>query len=307
MLETSFSPAQLELPRTRERRRLTLAIQKSGRLADRSREMLERAGLSFEWRPGRLDCRCPDFPLDVMLVRDDDIPAYVAEGVVDLGIVGENVLAEKLEGGLDDARVSVLERLGFGRCRLAIALPEGAPDVLDGRRIATSYPRTLTRWLAARGIEADVVPISGSVEIAPAMGIADAICDLVSTGQTLQSNGLRELAPVLRSEALLIRSVRELDEACEDALTRLTERMEGVRRAAQAKYVMMNAPLAAVDAIRSVIPGMEEPTVIPLAGSTGKVAVHAVATEQVFWETLERLKALGATSILVLPIEKITG
>lgn len=287
--------------------RLRLAIQKSGRLADRSRDLLERAGLSFEWRAGRLDCRCPDFPLDVMLVRDDDIPAYVADGVVDLGIVGENVLAEKLAGGLADTRVEILLRLGFGRCRLALAVPFDAEDNLRDRRIATSYPRTLRRWLETQGIQAEVVSISGSVEIAPAMGLADAVCDLVSTGQTLQSNGLRELVAVLRSEALLIRSVRPLDQWRSGALERLTARMDGVRRAAQAKYIMMNAPLAAVDAIRGVIPGMEEPTVIPLAGVGGKVAIHAVATEQVFWETLERLKALGATSILVLPIEKITG
>lgn len=293
--------------RAPESRRLKLAIQKSGRLADRSRDLLERSGLSLEWRSGRLDAQSPDFPLDVVLVRDDDIPAYVADGVVDLGIVGENVLAEKLVGGITDTRVNVLLRLGFGHCRLAIAVPEAASHDLSGRRIATSYPQVLRRWLETQEISAEVVPISGSVEIAPAMGLADAICDLVSTGQTLQSNGLREIAPVLASEALLIRAARPLDRQRTSALDRLTARMDGVRRASQAKYIMMNAPLTAVDAIRQVIPGMEEPTVIPLAGASGKVAVHAVATEQVFWETLERLKALGASSILVLPIEKITG
>lgn len=287
--------------------RLKLAVQKSGRLADRSREILERAGLHFEWRSGRLTSHCADFPLDVMLVRDDDIPAYVAEGVVDLGIVGENVLEEKLEQGLADPRLSVLHRLGFGRCRLAIALPAESSDELSGLRIATSYPRTLGRWLTSQQVLAQVVPISGSVEIAPAMGIADAVCDLVSTGQTLQSNGLREFVTILNSEALFIRSNRELVAHQEYDLERLQARIQGVCRAAQSKYVMMNAPMTAVPAIREVIPGMEEPTVIPLAGSSERVAIHAVAKEQVFWETLEKLKALGASSILVLPIEKITG
>lgn len=287
--------------------RLKLAVQKSGRLADRSREILERAGFHFEWRSGRLTSHCSDFPLDVMLVRDDDIPAYVAEGVVDLGIVGENVLEEKLKFGVADARISVLHRLGFGRCRLAIALPAESSDELSGLKIATSYSRTLGRWLEANQIQAQVVPISGSVEIAPAMGIADAICDLVSTGQTLHSNGLREFVTILNSEALLIRSTKTLMPEREMDLERLHTRVQGVCRAAQSKYVMMNAPLSAVSAIRAVIPGMEEPTVIPLAGSPERVAIHAVAKEQVFWETLERLKALGASSILVLPIEKITG
>lgn len=287
---------------------LRIAVQKSGRLAERSRDMLERAGLAPDWRSGRLDCQCADFPLSVMQVRDDDIPAYLADGVVDLGIIGENVLEEKLRGGLADSRIQVLSRLAFGRCRLALAVPSSEADpglsVLSGKRIATSYPETLRRWLTAQDIKADVVMVSGSVEIGPALGLADAVCDLVSSGQTLAQNGLKVLTTVFASEAVLARSSRHLGEEGESLLQRLAARLDGVRRAQQAKYVMMNAPRDAVDAIRAVIPGLEEPTVIPLAGQD-RVALHAVAAEQVFWDTLEKLKELGATGILVVPIEKI--
>ena len=289
--------------------RLKMALQKSGRLSDRSRELLARAGIDCEWRTGRLDCRCVDFPLDIMLVRDDDIPRYVADGVCDLGIVGSNMLAERLGGDDGNGRVEVLRRLGFGHCRLSVAAPEtsgirSAAD-LDGRRIATSYPETTRAFCARLGIKASIVEIGGSVEVAPAMGVADVICDLVSTGATLQAHGLTEISPVLASEAVLVRSPRVLGEPREEALARLLVRLSGALRAERAKYIMMNAPAAAVEAIRRIIPGLEEPTVMPLSGDRHRVAVHAVAPEPIFWETMEKLKAAGASSILVVPIEKI--
>ncbi len=289
------------------RQRLRLAVQKSGRLSDKSRSLLTRAGMDCEWRSGRLDGRCLDFPLDLMLVRDDDIPQYVAEGVCDLGIVGRNVVEEHFGGG--DERIQVLRPLGFGHCRLSVAVPErsGVRQVaeLGGTRIATSYPNIVKRYLAAQGLSAHLVEMAGSVEIAPALGVADAVCDLVSTGSTLDSNGLRELAVVLRSEAVLVRTGRSLDPVLESHLARLQARLSGVLRAEQAKYIMMNAPAEAVDRLRGIIPGMEEPTVIPLGTDRRRVAVHAVAPEPIFWETMERLKEAGASSILVVPIEKI--
>ena len=290
--------------------RLRLAIQKSGRLSEKSRELLAQAGITCEWRGGRLDCRALDFPLDVILVRDDDIPQYVAAGICDLGIVGENVLTERLaEDPAATAAIQVVRRLGFGRCRLALAVPVAA-DLgkladLAGRRIATSYPATLRQFLSRQGIAAEVVAIGGSVEVAPALGVAEAICDLVSSGATLASNGLREILTVAESEALLVATTRSLASGRSEAWARLEVRLSGVQRAARAKYIMMNAEAGAVDRIRGIIPGLEEPTVVPLAGGRGRVAIHAVSPEPIFWETMERLKAAGASSILVVPIEKI--
>jgi ATP phosphoribosyltransferase len=284
-------------------------MQKSGRLSDRSKDLLARAGISCEWRSGHLHCRALDFPLDIMLVRDDDIPQYVADGICDLGIVGSNMIAERLEARGQTAKVVTLRSLEFGRCRLSIAVPGGSglATVKDlvGRRIATSYPESLRCYLKEQDIDAEIIEISGSVEVTPAMGVADAICDLVSSGGTLAANGMVEIAVVYDSEAVLVRTAKALPSEQMEAIERLTARLSGVVRAEKAKYIMMNAPAEAVEQIRRVIPGLEEPTVMPLHGTKLRVAIHAVAPEPIFWETMERLKAAGATSILVVPIEKI--
>lgn len=293
------------------RTRLRIGIQKSGRLADRSIALLSRAGLDFDLRKDRLLHACRDFPADLMLVRDDDIPAYVSDGVCDLGLVGENAVHEHLWAApaIHGGGVERVTGLGFGACRLVIAVPESSPweypAQLAGARIATSYPNCLARFAREQSVAVDCLQLAGSVEIAPNLGIADAICDLVSTGATLRSNGLRELVTLFESEAVLLRTRRELSPQLSRDSDRLIQRLRGVIRASHAKYVMMNAPHDAVDRIRAVIPGLESPTVIPLGGDSGKVALHAVAYEEIFWETLESLQELGATSILVLPIEKV--
>ncbi len=290
----------------KDRTRLRIAVQKSGRLADKSLALFTKCGLDFDLRKDRLLYECNDFPVDLMLVRDDDIPEYVADGVCDLGVVGKNVLLEK------EVAVETVTRLGFGGCRLSIAVPEGeaagyvGPASLAGKRIATSYPACLRRFLDELGIDATIVLLSGSVEIAPRLGIADAVCDLVSTGSTLRGNGLREVSTLFQSEALLVRTPRAAREPIARDMARLLQRMRGVLDAAQAKYIMMNAPRSALDEIRRIIPGMEEPSIMELGGAGGaKLAIHAVARETIFWETLERLKEAGASSILVLPIEKV--
>jgi len=288
--------------------RVRVAIQKRGRLSERSSELLRRCGLDFDWRPDQLVCSSLSFPLDLMLIRDDDIPHYVLDGICELGIVGLNVIEEALAGRPDGAGVTVLERLGYGPCRLSIAMPKGVawdgPRSLDGRRIATSYPNLLAKYLARHEVKAQVVEIAGSVEIAPALQMADAICDLVSSGSTLMANGLREVERILESEAVLVQTARPLDEGRRQLIRRIEQRIAAVSRAAGTKYVMMHAPRSALPAIREVMPGMESPTVIPI-GDGEKIAIHAVAREPDFWATMERLKEIGASSILVAPIEKI--
>ncbi len=287
--------------------RIRIAIQKSGRLTDKTLSLLERCGLEFEWSKDRLFSSCENMGIDLMLVRDDDIPGYLKDGVCDLGVVGLNTVAEsRIE---ESSGASVLRELGFGQCRLALAQPKdreysGAKS-LDGTRIATSYPNTLTRFLEGAGVTAQIVELKGSVEIAPTLDVADSVCDLVSTGRTLRSNGLEEVETILKSECVLVKSGKVQSKSQNETLDRLLKRLDGVLSADNSKYVMMNAPLDAVDKIREVLPGLEEPTVIPLASKDGKVAVHMVASEPVFWETIERLKAAGASSILVVPIEKM--
>jgi ATP phosphoribosyltransferase len=284
-------------------RRLRIAIQKSGRLAEKSVALFMKCGLDFDLRKDRLLYQCEDFPIDLMLVRDDDIPEYVADGVCDLGVVGENVLLEK------GSKVEVITRLGFGGCKLALAVPEGevyeGPRSLDGKRIATTYPNCLQRFLAEHGVSAKIVELSGSVEIAPGLKIADLVCDLVSTGGTLRANGLKEVQTLFKSQALLVRNPRPLEPALARDLVRLLQRVDGVLQANQSKYIMMNAPRSALEKIQAIIPGMEEPSIIPLGVTGEKIAIHAVAREDVFWETIERLKEVGASSILVMPIEKV--
>jgi ATP phosphoribosyltransferase len=251
-------------------------------------------------------------PLDVLFVRDDDIPDLVQEDVCDLGLVGLNVVEEKRlafqSRGLEPL-FEIVQMLDFGRCKLCIAVPDGfdyrSPDSLAGRRIATTYPNILTRFLAERGIAAEVVVLSGAVEIAPRLGRADVICDLVSTGSTLAANHLRQAEVVLESQAVLIRTPVPIPEEKQDWTRRLLMRIDGVEQVKGSKYIMLHAPRSALAAITKLLPGSESPTIIPLEGRDDKVVVHAVCRENVFWETLEDLKEAGATSVLVLPVEKM--
>jgi ATP phosphoribosyltransferase len=282
-------------------RKLRIALQKSGRLSEDSMNLLRKCGIRFSNGLGKLRAETENFPLEIFFLRDDDIPEYVADGVADVGIVGENVLAEK------DRRVSVVEKLGFGRCRLALAVPKDfdyrtASD-LSGRRIATSYPKILGRFLRERGVEADIHSISGSVEIAPSIGLADAVCDLVSSGSTLFSNGLREAETVMRSEALLV-ARPEIEPEAARILDKLLFRLRAVKAARENKYILLNAPDDRLDEIISLIPGMKSPTVMPLA-ETGWSSVHSVLNENDFWEIVENLKAAGAEGILVLSIDQM--
>ncbi|HEV2081041.1 MAG TPA: ATP phosphoribosyltransferase [Brevundimonas sp.] len=286
--------------------RLRIAVQKSGRLSDRSLDLVRDAGLRVVKGTNDLLYRIENAPIDLLRVRDDDIPTFVADGVCDLGIVGENVLEEGRNGG---PAAEVVMPLGFGRCTLKIAVPPtldyDGPASLQGRRVATSYPRVLKRWLADRGVSADVVTMRGAVEVAPRLKLAHAICDLVSTGATLEANGLQARETVLDSQAVLIRSPVAPEPELADLLDSIVERMAGVVASQGAKYVMLNAPRASLDRITALLPGAGAPTVMPLSGRDDAVAVHAVCQEAVFWETLEKLKAEGASAILVLPIEKM--
>ena len=292
-----------------DRNRLHIAIQKSGRLSDLSRQLLKDSGLRLsEGGKNHLTARAENFPLDLMFVRDDDIPTFVADGVCELGIVGQNVLQEYMLG-LPEPRIEEVARLGFGRCSLKIAAPDALTEfdvaMLNGQRIATSYPRLLARFLAEREIKAEIVTMRGAVELAPRLGIARFICDLVSTGATLEANGLAPVADVFDSEAVLVRTMKPIDAAHAAKAQALLTRIEGVIATAESKYIVLNAPESAIAAISAILPGAEAPTIVPLVGRPGQVAVQAVCQESVFWETLERLKAAGASAILVMPIEKM--
>lgn len=288
--------------------RLHIAVQKSGRLADYSRGLLRDAGLKIQNGKNALTARVDNFPIDLMFVRDDDIPTFVADGVCEFGMVGRNVL-EEFALDQPEARFEVIAPLGFGRCALKIAAPEATPyrgpESLAGARVATSYPRLTRRFLGERGIEASVVRMNGAVELAPRLGIAGFICDLVSTGATLEANGLVPVETVMESEAVLVRTLKPLSAAKQGLSDNLWRRIEGVLATQESKYIMLNAPEEALDAIAAILPGAESPTIIPLAGRAGHFAVHAVCQESVFWETLEKLKAAGASAILVMPIEKM--
>lgn len=289
-------------------KRLHIAIQKSGRLAEKSLDLIRDAGFRLVKSASDLAYSVENAPIDLWCIRDDDIPTFVADGVADFGIVGRNVLAERDSGPNAASLVEVIP-LGFGRCRLSIAAPENfayeGPGALRGLRIATTYPNLLRRFLAAEGIEADIVNMRGAVEVAPRLKLAEAICDLVSTGATLEANGLVPLQTILESEAVLVRAPRALPDELQRTAESLVARFRGVLASQGAKYVMMNAPRAALAEISRILPGADAPTVTPLAGRDDVVAVHAVCQESVFWETLEELKAAGASAILVLPIEKM--
>lgn len=281
--------------------KLKIAIQKQGKLAEGSTALLKKCGIGFSNGQGKLRAEAEDFPLELFFLRDDDIPDYVADGVADLGIVGENILAEAPKP------VDVVEKLGFGRCRLSIAVPKAfeysdAAD-LSGLRIATSYPRILSEFLTARAVSAEIHEISGSVEIAPSIGLADAVCDLVSSGSTLFSNGLREIETVLRSEAVLI-ARRDLSAEHRKLLEQFLFRIRSVLAAERNKYILLNAPEEKVAEIASLLPGIKSPTVMPLA-EPGWVSLHSVISEHDFWEVVENLKAAGAEGILVLSIDQM--
>ncbi len=288
--------------------RIRIALQKSGRLAEDSINLLKNCGLHVARSKDQLFCRIKELPIDVLLVRDDDIPNFVDSGICELGIVGENVFAE-MRCASAGFSAAVVERLGFSQCRLSIAVPDNASvkSVADlaGTTIATSYPCLLQDFLKRQNITAKTLEMQGSVEVAPRLKIADAICDIVASGATLTANNLRELTVVLNSQALLVRGSKHFSPEKEDIIQRLLTRMRGTLSAEDSKYVMLHVDADKLPQIVRLLPGSESPTILPLRGVDNKFAVHAVCRETVFWETMEQLKAAGATSILVLPIEKM--
>jgi len=292
--------------------RIKIAVQKTGRLTDHSIDLLERCGLKVTKSKDQLICYGENMPIDLLLVRDDDIPGLVSDDVCDLGIVGLNVAEEKrlkLEQDGSKGLFKQIFELEFGHCRLSIAAPDdvdyAGPKSLENTKIATSYVAILTDYLNRNNINAEPVFFSGAVEIAPKLGRADFICDLVSSGGTLAANGLREVEVLLESEAVVIQTLAPLGDEKQALVNKILQRLDGVLKVRDSKYIMLHAPRAALAEIRALLPGSEAPTVMPLEGSDDRVAFHAVCRENVFWETLENLKAAGASSLLVLPVEKM--
>jgi ATP phosphoribosyltransferase len=278
---------------------LKIAIQKSGRLNEKSVELLKNCGLNFENYKSSLISPVSNFPLEILFLRDDDIPEYVQDGIADLGIVGENVIEET------EVSVSYLQKLGFGKCSLKIAITNNSDitelNHLEGKSIATTYPIILGKFLQKQNIHADIRTISGSVEISPGLGLSDAICDLVSTGGTLKSNGLKPFADVMSSEAVLIGSKGS---ETNDLVQELMQRIQSVLRAKETKYVVLNVLKSNLDNVLALLPGVKSPSVLPLA-EEGWVAVHTVIPERDFWDRISQLKQAGAQGIVVMPIEKI--
>ena len=292
--------------------RIKIAVQKTGRLTDHSIDLLERCGLKITRSKDQLICYGENMPIDLLLVRDDDIPGLVSDDVCDLGIVGLNVVEEKrqaLQQNGGKAQSKQVYELDFGHCRLSIAAPENVdysgPECLNNQNSATSYVGLLRKYLKTNNISANIVYFSGAVEIAPKLGTANYICDLVSSGATLVANGLKEVEVLLESEAIIIQTLAKLSDEKQALVDRILQRLDGVLQVRESKYIMLHAPRSALPEIRRLLPGSESPTVIPLEGTDDKVAVHAVCREYVFWETLENLKAAGASSLLVLPVEKM--
>jgi len=288
--------------RTNDSSALRIAVQKSGRLTDKTLRLLEGIGLKFDDYKRSLLVKCRNFDVELLLLRDDDIPEYVADGVCDLGFVGGNVTAE------DRADVAILRGLDYGVCRLSLAAPkEGSiksVEDFDGKKVATSYPNLTRSFFEERGIRIDVVTLSGAVEIAPRLEVADAISDLVSSGNTLKANGLVEIETIYNSETELIQTNKPLSEKKQKLIDKILQRMEGYQQAERSRYIMMNAPEDAVPAIREIIPSLKSPTVVPLADE-GMVAIHTVVPYDTFWDVMERLKAAGASGIVMLPIESM--
>jgi ATP phosphoribosyltransferase len=284
-----------------ENMKLRIAIQKSGRLYDDSVQLLKECGIDLRNVKDRLKTESDNFPLEVFFLRDDDIPQYVEDGVADIGIVGENVLFEK------NKQAEIVERLGFGKCRLSVAIPRiqeyGGIQSLQGKRIATSYPFLVNEFLSKHTVKAEIHEISGSVEIAPGIGLADVVADLVSSGSTLLMNGLKEVEVIMQSQAVLIRN-QTLQQEGLQLLDKLLFRIRSVKKAKHNKYILLNAPNDRLKDIIGLLPGMKSPTVLPLA-QEGWSSVHSVLSEDTFWDIIEQLKAAGAQGILVVPIEKM--
>ena len=281
---------------------LRIAVQKSGRLTDKTITLLEGIGLKFDNYKRSLLVKCLNFDVELLLIRDDDIPEYVEDGVCDLGFVGANTVAE------DEADVTILRGLEYGVCRLSMAAPKDG-DIsstadLEGKRIATSYPVLTRKYLKENNVNAEIITLSGSVEIAPRLQIADAITDLVSTGGTLKANGLEEYETFFESETQLVQTNKPLSEGKKALIEKFLQRMEGHQKAEKSRYIMMNAPEESVSEIKEIIPSLKSPTVMPLA-DTGMVAIHTVVTISTFWDVMEKLKEAGATGIVMLPIESM--
>lgn len=281
--------------------RLKIAIQKSGRLTEDSQNLFTECSIEIQDGKRQLLAPSPNFPIDLLYLRDDDIPQYIEDGIADVGILGENIYVESA------ASLRIAKRLGFAKCRLSLAVQRSEKysgvDFFQGKRIATTYPNIVKKYLAEKGISAEIHQISGSVEIAPNIGLADAICDIVSTGSTLMSNGLKEVETVMYSEALMV-SNQNLSHEKEQILQKLLFRIAAVETAKKNKYILLNAPNEGISEICSILPGMKSPTILPLA-KEGWSSLHSVVNEEIFWEVIDQLKAKGAQGILVVPIEKM--
>lgn len=284
-----------------ESQNIRIAVQKSGRLSEESLKLFKACGIKFESGGSKLKTVSSNFPIEFLFLRDDDIPGYVEDGVADLGVIGENVLMEHIR------QVNVVKELGFSKCRLSLAIPRNEQytdlSYFEGKNIATSYPNLTNAFLAKQGINVTTHEISGSVEIAPSIGLSEAICDIVSTGGTLLSNGLKEVATVFQSQAVLIAS-KQLNTEKQAILDKLLFRIDSVQRGQNAKYVVLNAKESDVANIKALLPGMKAPSIMPLAES-GWVSIHSVISENDFWDIIEALREAGAQGILVLPIEKM--
>ncbi len=281
--------------------KLKIAIQKSGRLNEDSLKLLKSCGISIENGKDQLKISVANFPIELLYLRNSDIPQYIEDGVVDVGIVGENLLIEKQK------KVEIVEQLGFSKCKVSLAVPKEVEDndisYFEGKKIATSYPNTLQSYLTENKVNAEIHTISGSVEIAPNIGLADGICDVVSTGSTLFKNGLRETQVLLRSEAVLVKSLK-LSPAKEEILSKLLFRIQAVLRAKNTKYILMNVPESKTEAITEILPVLKSPTILPLA-EKGWCSMHSVIEEGKFWEVIDELKVAGAEDILIIPIDKM--
>ncbi len=280
---------------------IRIAVQKSGRLSEDSLSLIKECGIKFYNGTGKLKSTSTNFPIEFLFLRDDDIPGYVADGVADLGIVGQNEVVEK------DKDVTTMKALGFSKCRLSLAVAKGQEytgvEYFQGKSIATSYPKILGDYLKSQNISADIHEISGSVEIAPSIGLAEGICDIVSSGSTLMMNGLKEVEEIFKSEAVLIAN-NDLEDWKKEIAEKLLFRINAVQKGKSSKYVLLNAPNESIEKITSLIPGMRSPTILPLA-QEGWSSVHSVLNEDQFWENIEELRAAGAEGILVVPIEKM--
>ena len=281
---------------------LRIGIQKKGRLTDETVTLLKNIGLEFDGYKNRLMVRSRNFDVEILLIRDDDIPEYVQDGVCDIGFVGANVTAER------DADVQVLLDLNFGHCHLSLAAPKSSDirkvEDFQGKRVATSYPRLTRRFFESQGIDVEIITISGAVEITPALDVADAICDLVSTGSTLKANGLIELDTILESQTQLIQTSKSISQGKQDLIDKFLVRIQGQQAADESRYIMMNAPRASLEKISHIIPSLNSPTVLPLA-NPDMIAIHSVISIREFWVVMEKLKEAGATGIVMLPIQNM--